>query len=225
MREAILYCRVSTTKQAEEGVSLDAQVSRARAWAEAMGYTIGGEYEDAGITGSRMDIRHGLQKALAHVTRTKGALIVYSLSRLARSTKDAITIAESLDKAGADLVSLSEQIDTTSAGGKMVFRMMAVLSEYERDLISERTKNALAHKKANGYRVSGEIPFGYDLTDGGRLTENPHEQEAISLISSLREKGYTLRAICGELTERGYETKTGAKWYPQTVSMILKRVA
>jgi len=76
--------------------------------------------------------------------------VVYSLSRLSRSTKDTLQIAEKLDKAGADLVSLSEQIDTTSASGKMVFRLMAVLNEFERDQISERTSAALQHKKAKG---------------------------------------------------------------------------
>ncbi|MEE9311133.1 MAG: recombinase family protein [Planctomycetota bacterium] len=82
---------------------------------------------------------------------------VYSLSRLCRSTKDAINISEQLDKSGADLVSLSERLDTTSASGKMIFRMLAVLSEFERDQISERTKAALAHKKSLGQRVGHRL--------------------------------------------------------------------
>lgn len=69
------------------------------------------------------------------------------MSRLARSTRDAITTSERLDKAGAALVSLSEKIDTTTAAGKMVFRMLAVLAEFERDQISERTTTAMQHKK------------------------------------------------------------------------------
>lgn len=84
--------------------------------------------------------------------------MVYSLSRLARSTKDAIGIAERLDKAGADLVSLSERIDTTSAAGKMGFRMLAVLEEFERNLVSERTTAALTHKASKGERI-GEVPL------------------------------------------------------------------
>jgi site-specific DNA recombinase len=118
-----IYLRVSTAGQVTEGVSLEAQEARARRWAEN---------------------RPGLQAALTEVCRTKGALVVYSLSRLARSTKDAISIAERLERAGADLVSLSEKIDTTSAAGKMLFRMLAVLAEFERDLISERTWGAMA---------------------------------------------------------------------------------
>lgn len=86
-------------------------------------------------------------------------LVVYSLSRLARSTTDAIAISERLAKSGADLVSLSEWIDTTSASGKMVFRMLAVLAESERDLVSERTKTAMAHlrRKKNVLAVGSHL--------------------------------------------------------------------
>jgi len=139
-----IYLRVNTAGQVTEAVSLEAQEARARRWAEANGYTVAGLHCDAGISGKRAENRPGLQAALTEVCRTKGALVVYSLSRLARSTKDAISIAERLERAGADLVSLSEKIDTTSAAGKMLFRMLAVLAEFERDLISERTWGAMA---------------------------------------------------------------------------------
>ena len=128
---------------------------------------------------------------------------------LARSTKDALVIAERLDKAGADLVSLSEKIDTTSAAGKMVFRMLAVLAEFERDLVSERTAAALAHKAGRGERV-GEIPFGWTLdADAVSLVENPTEQAALADIRELRDAGWTYRAIAAELTPRGVLTKKG----------------
>lgn len=92
---------------------------------------------DAGLSGKRADNRPELQKALDAVTKCSGVLLVYSLSRLARSTKDTLAISDRLEKADADLVSLSERIDTTSAAGKMVFRMLAVLAEFERDLVSD----------------------------------------------------------------------------------------
>src|SRR5438445_303625 len=136
---AIAYCRVSTELQAHEGVSLEVQQTRIRGWCEVNGYTLAGVHIDAGLSGSRADNRPALQAALGEACRTKAALVVYSLSRLARSTKDAIAISERLAKSGADLVSLSERIDTTSASGKMIFRMLAVLAEFERDQISERT--------------------------------------------------------------------------------------
>jgi len=105
----------------------------------------------------------------------------------------------------------------------MVFRMMAVLAEYERDLISERTRTALAHKRENGYKTGGTVPFGFDVSEDGRLVENPAEQETITLIASLRTKGYSLRAICTELERKGINTKTGAKWSGEAVRKILAR--
>src|SRR5262245_55625582 len=125
--QAIGYVRVSTVEQSKDGVSLDTQRERIRAWAVANGYDMGRIHVDAGVSGKRADNRPGLQAALTEVCKSRGALVVYSLSRLARSTKDAISIADRLHKASADLVSLTERIDTTTAAGKMLFRLLAVL--------------------------------------------------------------------------------------------------
>lgn len=121
-------------------------------------------------------------------------------------------------------MSLSERIDTTTAAGKMVFRMLAVLAEFERDLVSERTTAALAHKASRGERV-GEIPFGWTLgADGVTLAENPAEQAILADIHALRADGWTYRAIAAELTGRGVLTKkSNAKWTHQAVASILKR--
>lgn len=221
------YIRVSTAGQADDGVSLDAQHSRIEAWCNANSYRLADVFSDAGISGKRADNRPGLQKALEAVCQTRGggALVVYSLSRLARSTKDAIAIAERLDKAGADLVSLSEKIDTTSAAGRMVFRMLAVLAEFERDLVSERTKTALAHKRSNGERI-GSVPYGYHLADDGRtLLLNEAEQAVITDIRTMRQQGKKLREIATTLSERKTATKTGksSRWSHQAVARILVR--
>ncbi len=178
------------------------------------------------MSGSRADNRPELQRALTDACKGKRtALVVYSLSRLARSTKDAIAIAERLDKAGADLVSLSERIDTTSAAGKMIFRMLAVLAEFERDLVSERTKAALQHKRSNGKRV-GTVPYGFDLSsDGHTLIDNATEQTVIADIHAMRQSGKTLARIAETLTARGVTTKTGKsdRWTHQAVARILNR--
>lgn len=212
MDTASIYLRVSTAGQAAEGVSLEAQEARARKWAEANGYTVAGLHCDAGISGKHAENRPGLQAALTEVCATKGALIVYSLSRLARSTKDAIAIAERLEKAGADLVSLSEKIDTTSAAGKMIFRMLAVLAEFERDLISERTKGAMAHMASQGRRV-GEIPYGRRLAeDGLHLLEDPAEQDVLRTIRKLKKRGSTWAQVAEEMNRRKLVTKKGRPW-------------
>lgn len=221
--KAIGYIRVSTQGQVEDGISLSAQEAKVRAWADLNGAEVV-IFRDEGLSGKRADNRPGLQEALAAVEKGD-ALIVYSLSRLARSTKDTITIAEALDKRGADLVSLSEKIDTTTAAGKMVFRMLAVLSEFERDQVSERTRFALAHKRANGEKTGGDVPFGYRLGDG-RLVPDAGEQKAIALIRELRGAGASLRTIARELEVRGCRTKTGrAHWHPQSLKQVLTRKA
>lgn len=225
--KAIGYIRVSTTRQAMDGVSLEAQRAKIEAWCTVNDSELVDVFVDAGVSGKRADNRTGLQDALRAACKARGAaLVVYSLSRLARSTKDAIAIAERLEKAGADLVSLCERIDTTTAAGKMVFRMLAVLAEFERDLVSERTIAALAHKAGRGERV-GEIPFGWTLdADGASLIENSNEQEILADIRELRGDGWTYRAIASELTRRGVLTKKGkTQWTHQSVASVLKRQA
>ncbi len=223
---AVGYIRVSTAGQAKEGVSLEAQGARIRAWCEANGYNLTRILSDAGVSGKRADKRARLQAALSDACKLRGALVVYSLSRLARSTKDAISIAERLDRAGADLVSLTESIDTTTAAGKMVFRMLAVLAEFERDLVSERTTAALAHKRGKGERI-GTIPYGWRLADDGATLEPiESEQAVIGDMTVMRKRGSSYRAIAEELTARGVPTKKGnANWTHQAVASILKRLA
>lgn len=226
MKTAYGYIRVSTAGQADDGVSLDAQRERIAAWCLVNGFDLAAVHVDAGISGKRSDNRPALQAALDDVCKANGVLVVYSLSRLARSTKDTLAIADRLERAGADLASLSEKIDTTSAAGKMVFRMLAVLAEFERDLVSERTVCAMAHKRSKGERV-GNLPYGFDLADDGvRLVANADEQRVLALIAQLRNDGYTLRAIADELTRRGIPTKGNkAAWTHSSIQRLTQRSA
>ena len=208
MKAAIAYLRVSTQGQVDDGVSLDAQRAKIEAWCTLNDYTLTAVHVDAGISGKSALNRPGLQDAL-NDCRKGSALIVYSLSRLARSTKDTIEISERLSKVGADLVSLSEKIDTTSASGKMIFRLLAVLNEFERDQIAERTCTAMQFKKAQGERV-GAIPYGYALdANGVDLLPEPVEQEVIRQAKELQVGGLSLRKIAAELKRRGFNARNG----------------
>jgi site-specific DNA recombinase len=225
--KAIGYIRVSTDGQAKEGVSLEAQESRIRAWCEMSGYTLGRVYVET-MSGGRADNRPQLQAALAEVCKAKGerVLVVYALSRLARSTTDAIAISQRLEKAGADLASLTERIDTTTAAGKMVFRMLAVLAEFERDQIRERTSAAMSHLRTCGKRISGHVPFGYDLdSDGETLRPVAGEIEVLREMEQMRAAGRSLREIGAELENRGVPSKRGGGWRPATIKGILDRAA
>jgi DNA invertase Pin-like site-specific DNA recombinase len=218
--KAVGYVRVSTQGQVEDGVSLEAQEAKIRAWAELNGYDEAELHVDAGISGAKMDKREGLQEALRAIKKGD-ALVVYSLSRLARSTKDTLEIADLLTKRGADLVSISEKIDTTTAAGKMVFRMLAVLSEFERDQIAERTKTAMAHKKSKRELV-GSVPYGYRLAeDGIHLEESPEEQRVITEARRLRDAGLSLRGIAGALSRQGFRARNGREFAPTQINRIL----
>lgn len=225
---SIGYCRVSTVDQAVDGVSLDAQRARIVAWCAARESPLDPSdvYTDAGISGKRADNRPGLSAALDAVCRTGGVLVVYSLSRLARSVRDTLAIAERLAASRADLVSLTEQIDTTSAMGKMFFRLMAVLAEFERDLISERTRTALAHKRSRGERI-GQVPYGRRLAPDGRTLEpDPSELEVLDLVGRLKAEGRSVRGIARELTALGHPTKHGGRcWAPSTVHQLMRPAA
>jgi len=198
---------------------MDAQEAKVRAWADLNGAEEVRIFKDEGISGKRADNRPALQAALEAVGKGD-ALIVYSLSRLSRSTKDTLILSETLLKKEADLVSLSEKIDTTSAAGKMVFRMLAVLSEFERDQVSDRTRFALAHKRSIGEKTGGDVPFGFRVR-AGKLYRHAEEQKAVALILKLAGKGSSLRAICRALEAAGHDRKRA--WHPTSVLRIIAR--
>ena len=216
------YVRVSTSGQVDDGVSLEAQRVKIEAYCSLNDVELVATYTDAGLSGGRSDNRPALQEAIKHACKIGAVLVVYSLSRLARSTRDTLEIAESLDRSKADIVSLSERIDTTSASGKMVFRLMAVLAEFERDQISERTTMALHHMRSKGERT-GQVPFGFDLDhDGIKLVVNPSEQDALQVMRTMRTAGDSFRTIGAHLEMSGVLTKRGGtKWDPRTVKCVL----
>lgn len=223
MKQAIGYVRVSTEQQANEGVSLEAQKAKIAAWCAAHDYELVQVFVDAGISGKKMDNRPELLKARAAVKKGM-ALVAYSLSRLARSTKDLILISEEVAKKNGDLVSLSEQIDTTTAAGKMMFQMLAVLSEFERNLTAERTKGALQHKKATNQKYTNQTPYGFQAIEG-RLVQVKKEAKVVAEIQAARSVGNTLQSIADSLNGRSIPTKTGKTWQPATIHLLLKRTS
>jgi len=222
MQKAIGYIRVSTQGQAEEGVSMAAQRAKIDAWCIANDMELVAVFEDAGVSGGSMAGREGLHAAMKATTKGM-ALVAYSISRLARSARDMLAIDETLDRKGADLVSLTEKIDTTTAAGRMGFKVLAVLADFERDLIRERTKMALAHKKANG-EVYAPVPFGYEAIEG-RLVTVKREAKIVAEIIAMRDAGASFASIANELNGRGIEGKRGGRWFASTVRYMVNRQA
>ncbi|MEE9311484.1 MAG: recombinase family protein [Planctomycetota bacterium] len=219
---AIGYIRVSTEGQALEGISLEAQEAKIRAYCELNDLELLRVYADKGLSAKRADNRPELQSALAALQTGKGtAFIVYKLDRLARCTIDALEIAKMLDKHGASLHSLNEKLDTGSAMGRFFFTLVASLAEMERGIIAERTTAAHNYKRSQG-QACGHVPFGYDLAnDGKTLVENPAEQAVLSLIESLQIEGKSQREIILVLNSRGLPTKRGGTWKRSNLRSVL----
>jgi DNA invertase Pin-like site-specific DNA recombinase len=146
--KAIGYVRVSTLGQAEKGISLAAQQSRIRAMATLQEADLTKVIVDAGESGKNLD-RPGMQRLLAMVERREvDAVIIAKLDRLTRSVKDLANLLELFERRGIHLLSVAESLDTGSAAGRLVMNIMASLAQWEREVISERTKEVLGHKKA-----------------------------------------------------------------------------
>ena len=218
---AVGYVRVSTERQAEFGVSLEAQEAKVRAMATFQGAELLEVIVDGGESAKSMN-RPGLQRLLAMVNAGKvQGVIVAKLDRMTRSVKDLCGLLELFDRRKVALISVAESLDTGSAAGRLVITIMGAVSQWEREAIGERTRDALRHKRANGQRV-GNIEFGYRLAADGRHVEPaPGEQAAIQALRELRANGLSLRATAAELTRRGYQTRRGTQWRQEHVRRVI----
>jgi DNA invertase Pin-like site-specific DNA recombinase len=206
-----------------DGVSLAHQQDRIAAWCKANGHDLESVFVET-MSGGRADNRPELQKAMNAVCKRRGILVVYSLSRFSRSVRDTLHLTEQLDRSDAHLSSLSESLDTSSAMGRMLFVLMNAMNAFERDVIAERTRNALGHMRRNNRRISAKIPFGYTLADDrDTLLPNANEQSAIARIVERRSQGMTLAAIAQSMETENVKTREGGRWYPATIAAILDR--
>ncbi|MBN1909345.1 MAG: recombinase family protein [Pirellulales bacterium] len=223
--KVLLYTRVSTTDQIN-GISLEAQEAKLRSYAALYDLQVVETLVDAGESAKSLK-RGGLQRAL-YLLRAGQAdgLAVVALDRLTRSIRDWQILIDDYfgEKAGKQLFSVADSIDTRTAAGRLVLNMLLCVSQWEREMAGERTRAALRHKIRNGKRV-GKVRFGHDLApDGISLVPNPAEQQTISLIRDLRDAGRTLRQIAATLTEKGILTKEGrTAWTHTAVARILER--
>jgi site-specific DNA recombinase len=202
--KAIAYIRVSTDKQADKGHSLLAQQEKVNAYASLYDLDI---IDYVIETGSAKNLnRDGLQGALAQIKAGQAdALIVVKLDRLTRSVADLGYLVETyFSKAG--LLSVSEQIDTRSASGRLVLNVLASVSQWEREAIGERTTAVKQSMKANGLYCGGLVPYGQMLING-QLVTNPQEQEIITRAKALKSEGHSLRAIATMFSQEGLKTR------------------
>jgi DNA invertase Pin-like site-specific DNA recombinase len=226
MTPAVLYARFSPRPNPQECDSVEKQLERCRAYCAGHGYSIVAEFHDKDLSGGRADNRPGLQEALNTACRQRAILCVYSLSRLARCTKDAIDLAERLSTAGADLAVIQESVNTRSPMGRFIFTLFSALAQLEREQIAERTSTAMLRHQANGRRMThkARCPFGKqpDPLDSARLIDHPEEQGTIAIIQAARTAGKGLKAIAHMLQAQRIPCR-GQRWHHTTVRSILRR--
>jgi site-specific DNA recombinase len=184
------YVRVSTDKQAERGISLEAQAEKIRAMALVQSVELDEFIVESGESAKSLN-RPGMTKLLGMVDAGQvKAVIVAKLDRLT-----------------------------------LVLNIMAAVSQWEREAIGERTRDALHHKRSQGERV-GNIAFGFRLAgDGQHVEPDPAEQGALTEIRRLRHEGATLRGIAAALNHRAYRTRRGTPWRLESVARVLKQGA
>lgn len=205
---AVAYARVSTDEQARSGLGLGAQRRVAEAEAARHGWTVE-HVADEGVSGSvRPEDRPGLGPALASLN-AGDALIVAKLDRLGRSALDVLRLAESARDKGWRLVACDLGLDTGTPVGAFTLTALAAVAQLERDLIAQRTRDALAELKRRGVRLGRPVTLDGDTR---------------KRIVALRERGLPLRAIADLLNEEGVPTAHGGSWHGSTVRGVLRSV-
>ncbi|MGD0485687.1 MAG: recombinase family protein [Syntrophorhabdales bacterium] len=222
--KAIGYIRVSTEEQAREGISLENQRAKIETYCSLNDLVLTEVIEDPGRSGKDLN-REGVQRLMDMIKgRRIDAVVVYKLDRLSRRVRDTLSLIDLVEKKSVAFHSITEKIDTKTAMGKFFLNIMASMNQWERDTISERTRDAL-HLKIIKNERAGQIPYGWALAEDKKtLLENEGEQKAISLMKELHEKGCSLRSICEELETKGHKP-VGHKWHPKTIASILSRIA
>jgi site-specific DNA recombinase len=231
LHRAIGYCRVSTQEQAEQGISLDAQEARIRAYATMRGLELVDVVVDAVVSAGKytLEEREGGKRVLAAVrSRTVRHVIALKLDRLFRNTIDCLTTVQAWDKAGVSchLIDMGgASIDTASAMGRMFLTMAAGFAEMERNLTAERTTAALSRKREKGERV-GCLPYGKQLdADGLHLIDHAPEQAIIHTVRELRSAGLSYRAVAAELNHLGLVNRAGGRFNHTQVVRMLEEAA
>jgi site-specific DNA recombinase len=219
---AIGYIRVSTDKQADRGVSLDAQSEKVRAMAVVQGAELVDVIVDAGESAKSLS-RPGMARLLFLVdTGAVDTVIIAKLDRLTRSVKDLAELLERLTRRGVSLVSVAESLDTGSASGRLVLNIMVSVSQWEREAIGERTRDAMRHKKAK-LEFVGNAPYGFrQAADKRHVEPEPGEQAILERIHRLRKTGKSLRKIADQLNRLKIRTRQGSRWRHEYVARLLK---
>lgn len=220
MKRVVLYVRVSTARQDQEGYSIPLQKERLIAYCKAKGWVVAGVYIDPGHSGSSLD-RPGMIELIEAVKAGKfDAVLVYKLDRLSRSQKDTLYLIEDVFMANdTDFVSLQESFDTTTIYGRAMVGILSVFAQMERETITERTMMGRAGRAEEGlWHGGGTDPIGYDYVEG-QLVINKEEALQVQDVYKLYADGYSVSEISRRMD--GHKTKHGDWSHTSTVGNVL----
>jgi site-specific DNA recombinase len=199
------YVRVSTDKQAERGLSLEAQAEKLQQYAALYELELVALDVDRGASAKTLK-RPGLQDALDRLEAgTAEGILVVKLDRLTRSVRDMGELIERYFRQYS-LMSVSEQIDTRTAAGRMVLNILATVSQWEREIISERTSEAMQYRKTQG------LPYCKAVFTDAAVLARMHE---------LRAAGCSYQGIAEALNTAGIRPLLGVQWYPNVVRRMV----
>lgn len=231
--KVVAYLRVSTDRQAEQGLGLDIQRQAIKKWAKGNGFRVTQFLSDEGISGSNgLDTRVALADALDLVRhREVVGVVVYRLDRLARDLVLQETLLADIRRMGGELFSTSAAEagyltdDAEDPSRTLIRQVLGAVSQYERSMIALRLRSGRRRKAEKGGYAFGAPPLGMKAEDGG-LVPDADEQATLDRISELHAAGTSIRGIAAILTEEGRRTKRGGTtWHPTTVARALQRAS
>jgi DNA invertase Pin-like site-specific DNA recombinase len=222
--QLVAYYRVSTERQGQSGLGLEAQRAKVEAMAADRRAVVVAEFTE--VESGRKADRPQLAKALAEARRLGAAVAVAKLDRIARDAEFVLRLsreAEANGMAGFLFADLPD-VDATTAAGRMVLTVMASVAEFEARRISERTKEALAAAKARGVQLGGIRPNTITRNDGAKAKATAEAERLRPLLAALVAQGASLRQMAAALAGGGTVTRNGKPLSPSTIALQLERL-
>jgi len=192
--KAAIYVRVSTREQAQEGLSIDAQIDKCKSFCNARDWDVSKVYRDAGYSAGSLN-RPALELMLRDAQEQKfNIILVYKIDRFSRKLKDLIMVLDDLKIKKINFTSVTEQIDTTSAMGEAFFQIIGVFAQLERGMVKERVELAFERKIKFGEALF-RAPLGY-IYQNKKLVPDRENKDKIREIFEMHSKGINYKAIC-----------------------------
>ena len=215
-----IWIRVSTEDQAK-GESPEHHEERARSYAKSRGWQVKEVYDLAGQSGKAVMQHPEAKRMMKDIERGHITGLMFSkLARLSRNRRELEDFSDFFNQHNADLISLSEAIDTSTAGGRMFFHLLGVFAQWEREEITERVNASVLTRAKLGKSINGSAPYGYQWKDR-KLVPQPEEatirRKAYELFLQFRRKGQ----VAKQLNDAGYRTRVGSIWRDTSIVRIL----